>query len=77
MYWKGTNTLHAFVKESPLVSTTQEDFGWIEMYWMGTNTLHAFVKEPPLVSRFRLKRNVLDGKKYVACFCIGIFFSMH
>ena len=50
MYCMGTNTLHAFVKEPPLVSTKQEDFGWKEMYWMGTNTLHAFVKEPPLVS---------------------------
>ena len=47
MYWMGTNTLHAFVKGPPLVSTTQDDFGWPEMYWMNTNTLHAYVKELP------------------------------
>ena len=45
-----TNTLHAFVNEPPLVSTKQEDFGWIEMYLMGTNSLLAFAKEYPSVS---------------------------
>ena len=50
MYWIGTNTLYAFVKELPLVRTKQEDFGWKEIYWIRTNTLRAFVKGPPLVS---------------------------
>ena len=65
----GTNTLHAFVKEPPLVSTTQDDFGWKEMECMGTNALHAFVKDFSLVSttqeNFGWKKGI--GWKQIRC----------